>query len=136
MSIPTRPITPTAAEREPAGDRLFTRKSIAVRCTAPNGYEVTFSLEAEGGALLQAAEALMGQLQQRGYAPAAAGGTHPAPKAAKAPALEPYYNDDGDPCCPHHKKPLKEGRYGLYCPSRAEGEIANDKGYCRFSVKS
>jgi len=27
---------------------------------------------------------------------------------------------------------LSEGRYGLYCPSHAAGEHANDKGYCNL----
>jgi hypothetical protein len=33
---------------------------------------------------------------------------------------------------PVHRKPLSEGRYGLFCPSRATGDQANDKGYCNL----
>jgi hypothetical protein len=54
-------------------------------------------------------------------------------KAAQKPAqrVEPVYQPDGTACCPVHHKPLTEGRYGLYCPSRATGDQAtNDKGYC------
>jgi hypothetical protein len=45
----------------------------------------------------------------------------------------PTYNADGDPCCPVHRKPLKEGRYGLYCSAKAEPPIGSEKGYCRYS---
>ncbi len=59
----------------------------------------------------------------------------PAPVAQQprraAERVEPVYKPDGTPCCPVHHKPLTEGRYGLYCPSKAqEGEQANPKGYC------
>ena len=57
----------------------------------------------------------------------------PAAQQARKPAerVEPVYKPDGTPCCPVHHKPLTEGRYGLYCPSKAqEGEQANPKGYC------
>jgi hypothetical protein len=42
------------------------------------------------------------------------------------------YDGAGQPMCPVHHKPLTEGRYGLYCPSRADGEHANQKGYCNI----
>lgn len=56
----------------------------------------------------------------------------PAQQARKpAERLEPAYKPDGTPCCPVHRKPLSEGRYGLFCSSKAQaGEQANDKGYC------
>jgi hypothetical protein len=60
-------------------------------------------------------------------------GAHTAPLGAtRKPAqrVEPAYDTNGDPICPTHRKPLSEGRYGLYCPSKAQGEHANDKGYC------
>lgn len=59
----------------------------------------------------------------------------PAPsKAAKPKPLtdDPLFNDDGDMLCPHHGTPLREGRFGLFCASRAEGEHANAKGYCNY----
>jgi len=53
-----------------------------------------------------------------------------------APRVEPVYKPDGTPCCPVHHKPLAEGRYGLFCPSRAaDGEEANAKGYCALRFK-
>ena len=65
-------------------------------------------------------------------APAAGAGQH-KPKAER---VEPFYKPDGTACCPVHKMPLSQGRYGLYCSAKAKpGEAQNDKGYCslRFS---
>lgn len=55
---------------------------------------------------------------------------------AKKERVAPAYDGNGDPICPVHRKPLAEGRYGMYCPAKAKaGEEQNDKGYCaiRFS---
>lgn len=55
---------------------------------------------------------------------------------AKAPRVQPVYNDAGEPCCPVHGRVLSEGQYGLYCRSKASaGEAANDKGYCALKFK-
>jgi hypothetical protein len=63
------------------------------------------------------------------YTAPLSGGTQAARKPAQR--VEPVYQPDGTACCPVHHKPLAEGRYGLYCPSRATGDqAANDKGYC------
>lgn len=81
------------------------------------------------------------RLRELGASPIVAA---PAPTAHVAPAvapaapvrkaarrLEPAYNDAGEACCPVHHKPLAEGRYGLYCPAKAQpGEAQNDKAYC------
>jgi hypothetical protein len=58
------------------------------------------------------------------------------PARKPAQRVEPVYQPDGTACCPIHRKPLSEGRFGLFCPSKARpGEEQNDKGYCsiRFS---
>jgi hypothetical protein len=68
----------------------------------------------------------------------AANGTNGTNGKAPRPAgqlPEPYYDKDGNPCCPWHKTELREGRFGLYCSSRAEGDQSNAKGYCKFSVR-
>lgn len=54
----------------------------------------------------------------------------PPPARKAAERAEPAYDGSGQPMCPIHHKPLQEGRYGLYCPSKATGEHANPKGYC------
>jgi len=66
--------------------------------------------------------------------PATPASATPARKAAQR--VEPIYQPDGTACCPVHHKPLSEGRFGLFCPSKAQpGDAQNDKGYCsiRFS---
>jgi hypothetical protein len=71
------------------------------------------------------------RLRELGAAPtvAAPAGHTPARKAAER--VEPIYQPDGTACCPVHKKPLSEGRYGPYCSAKARpGEEQNDKGYC------
>lgn len=94
------------------------------------GYPVT--IEVRGN--LAALPRLVERMRALGVEPAAAAPQKPAQRAQQA--AEPRYADDGTACCPWHQKPLKEGRYGLYCPSRAEGEHANDKGYCTFQVRA
>lgn len=54
----------------------------------------------------------------------------PAPAAkGKAQRVQPEYNADGDPCCPKHHKPLREGNYGLYCPAKDD---STERGYCNL----
>jgi hypothetical protein len=58
------------------------------------------------------------------------------PGKTKAQYVDPIYDGNGDPCCPVHRKPLAEGRYGPYCQCKAkDGEAANDKGYCNLKFK-
>ena len=59
------------------------------------------------------------------------GATKPPKPAALRTA--PLYTADGAACCPVHKVPLRSGQYSQFCPSRADGEHANDKGYCRYT---
>ena len=49
----------------------------------------------------------------------------------KIERVEPYFKPDGTACCPVHKMPLLQGRFGLYCSAKAKpGEAQNEKGYC------
>lgn len=60
----------------------------------------------------------------------------PGPGKTNAQYVDPFYNNDGEACCPVHRKPLVDGRYGPYCSSKAKGdESANDKGYCNLKFK-
>ena len=69
------------------------------------------------------------ELAERGK-PSAPGQAAPA-ALTRAERVAPTYKPDGTACCPVHHKPLVEGRYGLYCPSKAQAdEQANPKGYC------
>lgn len=55
-----------------------------------------------------------------------AGATRPT-SPARAPRVTPTYSGDGPPICPTHGKPLREGRFGLYC-SAPDPDGKN--GYC------
>jgi hypothetical protein len=95
--------------------------------------EICFS-----GALDQL-EAITRRLRDLGASPAGVHQLAPAAPVQATPArkpsgrVEPVYQPDGTACCPIHRKPLSEGRYGLFCPSRATGDqAANDKGYCNI----
>ncbi len=55
-------------------------------------------------------------------APSASSGAKP-----KAQKVEPEYNGAGEACCPKHKKPLREGKFGLFCPAKDD---STERGYC------
>lgn len=90
--------------------------------------DLHFTLPAES---VRKALARLGEL---GYTPRHDAG--PAPAAAPAapqrrPRAEPHYDAQGRPCCPTHGRELVEGKFGLYCPSKAAPDEAADKrGYC------
>lgn len=73
----------------------------------------------------------------------AAAGITPAPAPSspangngkpKAPKIPPQYDDQGNECCPHHGKVLKEGKYGLYCSAKDDGPESRN-GYCSYTYK-
>jgi hypothetical protein len=74
-------------------------------------------------------------LGREGWSAATPASAAPKVTSARPPLPEPLYRADGEVCCPWHKTPLRQGAHGLYCPSKADGEQAGPKGYCRFSVK-
>jgi hypothetical protein len=54
-----------------------------------------------------------------------------APARKSAGRVQPAYDADGSPMCPIHRKPLSDGRFGVFCPAKAQpGDVQNDKGYC------
>lgn len=85
---------------------------------------------------LEKLHAVVSRLRVLGAEPVSAPQSAPTPATngkPKVERVEPLYKPDGTACCPTHMKPLQEGRYGLFCPSRAKGdEPANDKGYCNL----
>jgi hypothetical protein len=113
-------------------ERSATRQELTITIHATIGgfdTEICFSGQ------LDQLEAITRRLRDLGASPA---GVHQLAPAAAAPArkpntgITPAYDGAGQPMCPVHHKPLTEGRYGLYCPSRADGEHANQKGYCNI----
>jgi hypothetical protein len=93
------------------------------------GYEITVHYRGR----LEQLPTVVKRLQAAGVQPSER--VSPAARPKRLVLPEPWYQPDGTACCPWHQRPLKEGRYGLYCASKAEGEQANDKGYCIFALK-
>jgi hypothetical protein len=58
-------------------------------------------------------------------APGQNGGNTPTRKPNTG--ITPAYDGAGQPMCPVHHKPLTEGRYRLFCPSRADGSTPTPK---------
>lgn len=43
---------------------------------------------------------------------------------------------NGIPICPVHDKAMREGKFGYYCATKEDDpELANNNGYCKFSIK-
>ena len=66
-------------------------------------------------------------------APSVASVAPAKPQKPAALRTAPLYTADGAACCPVHKVPLRSGQCSQFCLSRADGEYANDKGYCRYT---
>jgi hypothetical protein len=100
--------------------------TIAITCRV-EGYETEITFSGDIDQLKRIAT----KLAALGIEPTA---PHTAPLNGEnkpSKRVQPAYDGDGQPICPVHGKPLSEGRYGLFCPSKAKGdEAANDKGYC------
>ena len=135
---------PKRAQIEQAGDLDFAARSGATMpitiVLAPDGLHIRIEYDGVLGGIpaaiakLEAAGLveLVQTYRATAAAPAGAGQAH-KPKAER---VEPFYNPDGTACCPVHKMPLLQGRFGSYCSAKAKpGEAQNDKGYCsiRFS---
>jgi hypothetical protein len=106
-------------------------KPSAIRITvAPDGISITAEYVGTLSSIPQAIE----RLKQAGILELIKPLPISVPRAKRKTKIEPVYNGAGDPCCPAHQRPLKEGQHGLFCPARAKaGEEQNDKGYCNLS---
>lgn len=92
----------------------------------PAGLSITCEYTGDLGSIPSAIERLRSagilELVQSSRAPT--NGTKP-----RAPRVQPSYDGNGDPCCPKHKKPLQEGKWGLYCSAKDD---TTDRGYCNL----
>jgi hypothetical protein len=76
-------------------------------------------------------EALAARLETAANKPVAAA-QRPQARRNTAQDGDVYFNGDGVACCPTHERPLKEGRYGFYCPAK---DPNGKNGYCDFRAK-
>lgn len=128
---------PTRAQIDNAGDIDFNaprpakrQRGVTIRLSY-HGALVDFTFDAATAPAVHEIEQSIDTLLKRdGWAGVSSGAAAPKPKAEK---VKPFYDGDGQPCCPVHRKALSEGRYGLFCSAKAkDGEAANDKGYCNL----
>lgn len=64
-------------------------------------------------------EGILELVRAHAVAPAPAGN---GAKKAAAPRVQVAYDGSGVAVCPKHKKPLKDGQWGLYCPAKDDTE--------------
>lgn len=104
-----------------------------------HGAVVAFSFDAAVAPTVHEIEQSIDTLLRRegwsGVTPPAAPIRLPAGREM-AEYVDPVYDGDGQACCPVHRTPISQGRYGWYCTQRArEGQAANAKGYCALRFK-
>ena len=103
---------------------------------APDGLHITAEYVGQLASIPAAIERLRAAGVLELVASSRPAGMAPAPAAQQRQAaqrVEPFYRPDGTACCPVHHKPLAEGRFGLFCSTKAQaGEQANAKGYCNL----
>jgi hypothetical protein len=112
------------------------QKTRVVVAGVADGYPV----EVEAFIYLRDLSRLVARLGELGLeappAPASAPQTNGSARSEGKPAelrQRPAYDGNGDACCPIHDRPLKEGKFGLFCPAKAEPPIGSDRGYCRYT---
>lgn len=110
------------------------KRAVAIQL-AYHGANITITFNAEENVPIVELEQMVDTILKReGWAAPSA-----APAIVARPVqqwVDPEYDENGDPHCPVHHKPLKQGTYGSYCSARAAaGESANDKGYCALKFK-
>lgn len=136
--LPTREQIDNAEALDFSQPRTKRQRSISIQLNY-HGALVTFGFSAADNVpIVELEQSIDTLLRREGWqgvenapAPVLAG-----PGKIKAQYVDPFYNDNGEACCPVHRRPLADGRYGPYCKSRATGdESANDKGYCKLRFK-
>jgi hypothetical protein len=78
---------------------------------------------------LEQLPAALARLSAAGLTPYAhnAPTSHQQPATPRKAKTQPIYLASGEPCCPIHQRPLKEGAYGLYCTAK---DPDGKNGYC------
>lgn len=125
------------APTEPASDQKRQR-GVAIQMVY-HGAVVSFGFEASIAPTVHEIEQSIDTLLRRegwsGVTPPAKPLLLPAGRE-QAEYVDPIYDGNGEACCPVHRTPLNQGRYGRYCSQRAAGgQAANAKGYCALRFK-
>lgn len=118
---------PSRAQIDRADTLEFTDRqpetTITIRAQL-NGWPVDVAYRGK----LEQLPAAIARMQAAGLTPATnPPGSAEKPAAARKGKTQPEYTPSGDPCCPKHKTILRQGQYGLYCPSKDD---STERGYC------
>lgn len=124
--LPTRQQIDIAGDLDFDAQRSASKAHISIEL-APDGLHVT----CEYLGPLSSIPAAVKRMVDAGLVELVA--THRAAPAAtpsakpKAQRVQPEYDAGGEACCPKHHKPLREGKFGLFCPAKDD---STERGYC------
>ena len=125
-TLPTRQQIDAAGDLDFDAQRSASKAHISIEI-APDGLHITAEYLGTIGSIPAAIKRLVDAglvelVHGHRIAPIA---TSTRQKAAQR--VTPEYSSAGEPCCPRHKKPLKEGKFGLYCSAKDD---STERGYC------
>ena len=128
-TLPTRQQIDAAGDLDFDAQRSASKAHISIEL-APDGLHITAEYLGTLGSIPAAVKRMIdaGLLElvathrATPAAPSASSGAKP-----KAQRVTPEYDAGGVACCPKHKKPLREGKFGLFCPTKDD---STERGYC------
>ena len=111
--------------------QLEQRTTIRIE-VAPDGLHITAEYTGQLASIPQAIERLraagvLDLVQASRPGTSAQASLAPAGQRKPSKRIEPEYNADGDALCPKHQRPLKEGKFGRYCPAKDD---STERGFC------
>lgn len=95
--------------------------------------EAPVDIELEGASTTDIERIIGGMLRREGWKPAkppaGMGGFPP-----RKPQVPPWYDDEGNVCCPYHHAPLKKLEFGSVCSKKLQpgDEHAKENGWCKY----
>lgn len=129
-TLPTRQQIDAAGDLEFDATRTASKAHISIEL-APDGLHITAEYLGTLGSIPAAVKRMVDagllELVNTHRAPPAAAPSTPSGAKPKAQRVTPEYDASGEPCCPKHKKPLREGKFGLFCPAKDD---STERGYC------
>ena len=125
-TLPTRQQVEQASDLDFDAQRSASKAHISIEI-APDGLHITAEYLGTLGSIPTAVKRLVdaGLVELVNTHRAAPIATNTRQKPAQRVQAE--YSSAGEACCPKHKKPLKEGKFGLYCSAKDD---STERGYC------
>ena len=129
-TLPTRQQVDAAGDLDFDATRSSSKAHISIEIS-PAGLHVRCeylgSLSSIPAAVKRMVDAGLVELVNTHRATPAATPIAPSGTKPKAQRVAPEYDAGGEACCPKHRKPLREGKYGLFCPAKDD---STERGYC------